>query len=83
MAWRTPVRVLSRVPVCVDVAARSFAAPALSSNAEHDTGHSKFRLTADTMNLRVRDMQYAVRGKLPLEARRIEEHIKQVRCISN
>ena len=39
----------------------------------------KFRLTYDTLNKHVLKMEYAVRGQIPQEARRIEKAIKKVR----
>ena len=38
----------------------------------------KFRLTIDTINPNVKNMEYAVRGKMPQEAAMIEEAIKKV-----
>lgn len=40
---------------------------------------TKFRLTIDTINPYVKEMEYAVRGSLPQEAARIEAEIKKVR----
>lgn len=39
----------------------------------------KFRLTYDTLNKHVLKMEYAVRGQIPQEARRIEKAIKKAR----
>ena len=39
----------------------------------------KFRLTYETLNKHVLKMEYAVRGQIPQEARRIEKAIKKVR----
>ena len=41
-------------------------------------GSSKFRLTLDTINPYVKDMEYAVRGKMPQEASKIEKAIQKV-----
>ena len=41
-------------------------------------GKAKFRLTVDTINPHVKNMEYAVRGALPQEAARIEADIKKV-----
>ena len=38
----------------------------------------RFRLTLDTVNPNVREMEYAVRGRLPLEAAAIDEDIRSV-----
>lgn len=38
----------------------------------------KFRLTMDTINPNVKNMEYAVRGKMPQEAAKIESAIKKV-----
>lgn len=40
-------------------------------------GSSKFRLTLDTINPYVKDMEYAVRGKMPQEASKIEKAIQK------
>lgn len=40
---------------------------------------AKFRLTLDTINPYVKEMQYAVRGRMPQEAAKIESAIKKVR----
>ena len=88
MVSRAALSTVSRVPAYVGIAARSTSAPlampatrGLSSDAEHSNGSSKFRLTVDTMNPRVKHMKYAVRGPLPLEAARIADDIKKVRFI--
>ena len=39
----------------------------------------KFRLTYETLNKHVLKMEYAVRGQIPQEARRIEKALKKVR----
>ena len=46
----------------------------------HAATRHKFRLTYETVNSRVVQMEYAVRGLLPQEAKRIETDIKQVRA---
>ncbi len=38
----------------------------------------RFRLTMDTINPYVKNMEYAVRGKMPQEAAKIESAIKKV-----
>ena len=52
------------------------SAKAVSTSAD---GRAKFRLTLETVNARVKDMQYAVRGQLPIEAMKIEDAIANVR----
>ena len=39
----------------------------------------KFRLTYETLNKHVLKMEYAVRGQIPQEARRIEKALEKVR----
>ena len=39
----------------------------------------KFRLTSETLNYHVLKMEYAVRGRLPQEARKIEKAIQKAR----
>jgi len=54
--------------------------PALSTMADQTReDRSASRLTVETMNPRVVQMEYAVRGKTPLEAAKIEEAMKRVR----
>ena len=38
----------------------------------------KFRLTYETLNSRIVNMEYAVRGKVPQEAKRIEAQLRKV-----
>lgn len=53
--------------------------PALSTMAARTRGdRSASRLTVETMNPRVVQMEYAVRGKTLLEAAKIEEAMKRV-----
>lgn len=37
-------------------------------------------LTVDNMNPCIRELEYAVRGKVPLEALKIQNELKKVRC---
>ena len=56
----------------------------MSDRRELSTSYrSKFRLTLDTINPYVKDMEYAVRGKMPMEAAKIEAAIKKVRISSH
>ena len=41
----------------------------------------KFRLTYETLNSRIINMEYAVRGKIPQEAKRIEAQLRKVQCL--
>jgi len=53
--------------------------PNSSSSTEETTKPSqKFKLTLDTINPYVKNMEYAVRGKMPQEAAKIEAAIKKV-----
>lgn len=63
------VRALGSRPLLL----RSVPGRSLSSDSGRD---SKFRLTIDTINPRVKEMQYAVRGRIPLEAMSIEAQLK-------
>ena len=65
------VRALGSRPLLL----RSVPGRSLSSDSGRD---SKFRLTIDTINPRVKEMQYAVRGRIPLEAMSIEAQLKGV-----
>ena len=51
----------------------------VSMDYHNDTApRQKFRLTYETVNSRVVQMEYAVRGLLPQEAKKIEADIRQV-----
>ena len=43
-----------------------------------EKSEQKFKLTVDTINPYVKNMEYAVRGKMPQEAAKIEAAIKKV-----
>ena len=51
---------------------------AVPSGATEETPKQKFKLTLDTINPYVKNMEYAVRGKMPQEAAKIEAAIKKV-----
>ena len=69
---RSSVTARSTEQCCKDVNWRG-----LSSDAQ-----VKFRLNVDTVNPYVKNMEYAVRGKMPQEALKIEEAIKKVSRIA-
>lgn len=50
----------------------------LSSSSRTASEHTKFKLTMDTINPYVKNMEYAVRGKMPQEAAKIEADIRKV-----
>lgn len=52
-------------------------APLQKTEADHDPD-SRFKLTLATVNENLRKMEYAVRGKLLLEAKKINAAIKEV-----
>lgn len=63
---------------CLGVRSRMTDRRELSTTSRCSSGQQKFRLKLDTMNPCVKNMEYAVRGKLPLEAAKIDAEIKKV-----
>lgn len=74
-ALRSPATHVGRLQALLRV-------PALSTMAARTEGdRSKFRLTVDTMNPSVLQMEYAVRGRTLIEAEEIEKAMKRVGLI--
>lgn len=64
-------------------AATTLQSPGVKMTDSGETsGRAKFRLTLDTINPFVKDMQYAVRGRMPQEAAKIEAAIKKVSSVN-
>ena len=61
-------------------AVRSFAVPVrrITTSSRHAQG-----LTVETMNPCVREMEYAVRGKVPIEAMNIQQNLQKVVVVDN
>lgn len=72
--------VFSPRPVARQRATRdiSMTLSSTDSTTSEDGSRQKFRLTEDTINPYVKNMEYAVRGKMPQEAAKIQEAIRKV-----